>query len=265
MNIRFGVSIGPDDTMAVAFGLTEGNGFQGHTEQLFYKKAGEAGWTRLLAGENLGHDFYYSFPLVTGLGVSVLAVQDDYVPADSGNLYQIASYFKFANNAWSQRLLVDNSGHPEALSRHRLVEISDNFQDPAGDIHLLMVDDAAEEYRHFVRAADDSWTSKVIPTAYKEGENWIRLTEIHGQLYYLAALWDWMLAMKESGDRFVRLDLQGRDVEGVYLYISVPRTGTNADSPYVDMLLLNGSSDAYPSGKNFYLRVDKQYLANLAD
>ena len=257
MNIRFGVSIGPDDTMAVAFGLTEGNGFQCHTEQLFYKKAGEAGWTRLLAGENLGHDFYYSFPLVTDLGVSVLAVQDDYVPAGSGNLSQIASYFEFANNAWSQRLLIDNSGHPEALSRHRLVEISDNFQDPAGDIHLLMVDDAAEEYRHFVRAADGSWISKVIPTGYKEGVNWIRLTEIDGQLYYLAASWDWMLAMKESGDRFVRLDLQGRDVEGVYLYISVPRTGTNADSPYVDMLLLNGSSDAYPSGKNFYLRVDK--------
>ena len=27
VNIRFGVSIGPDDTMAVALGLTEGNGF----------------------------------------------------------------------------------------------------------------------------------------------------------------------------------------------------------------------------------------------
>ena len=71
--------------------------------------------------------------------------------------------------------------------------------------------------------------------------------------------------MKESADRFVRLDLQGRDVEGVYLYISTPRTGTNADSPYVDMLLLNGPSDAYRSGKNFYRRVDKQYLADLAD
>ena len=156
VNIRFGVSIGPDDTMAVALGLTEGNGFQCHTEQLFYKKAGEAGWTRLLAGENFGHDFNYSFPLVTGLGFSVLAVQDDYVPAGSWNLYQIASYFEFANNAWSQRLLVDNSGHPEALSRRRLVEISDNCQDSAGNIHLLVVDDAAEEYRHFVRAADGS-------------------------------------------------------------------------------------------------------------
>ena len=76
--------------------------------------------------------------------------------------------------------------------------------------------------------------------------------------------------MKESADRFVRLDPQGRDVEGVYLYISAPRTGTNADSPYVDMLLLNGHpmngpSDAYRSGKNFYRRVNKQYLADLAD
>ena len=78
------------------------------------------------------------------------------MPAGGGNLYQIASYFEFANNAWSQRLLVDNSGHPEALSRHRLLEISDNCQDSAGNIHLLVVDDAAEEYRHFVRAADDS-------------------------------------------------------------------------------------------------------------
>lgn len=38
---------------------------------------------------------------------------------------------------------------------------------------------------------------------------------------------------------------------GVYLYISAPRAGTNADSPYVDMLLLNDPSDAYRNGKNF--------------
>ena len=99
VNIRFGVSIGPDDTTAVALGLIEGNGFQCHTEQLFYKKVEEAGWPRLLAGENFGHDFNDSFPLVTGSGFSVLAVQDYYVPAGSGNLYQIASYFKCANNA----------------------------------------------------------------------------------------------------------------------------------------------------------------------
>jgi hypothetical protein len=55
--------------------------------------------------------------------------------------------------------------------------------------------------------------------------------------------------MKESGDRFVQLDLQGLDIEGAYLYISAPRTGTSADSPYIDMLLLNGSSEAYPRGK----------------
>jgi hypothetical protein len=166
VNIRFGVSIGPDDTMLVAYGLTEGNGFQGHTEQVHYKRPGEDGWTRLIAGENLGHDFYYSFPLITDFGFTVLAVQDDYVPATDGNIYQIASYFEYADNAWSQRLLVDNTGHPEAKTRPQLVEISDNFQDSMGNVHLLVLDDAAEEYRHFVRAADGTWTSKAIPGAH---------------------------------------------------------------------------------------------------
>ena len=71
--------------------------------------------------------------------------------------------------------------------------------------------------------------------------------------------------LKESGDRFVPLDLQGHDIEGIYFYISAPRTGTNAGSEHVDMLLLNGSSETYPEGKNYYLRVGKQYLAKLVD
>ena len=265
VNIRTGVSIGPDDSIAVAFGLTEGNGFRGHTEQVHYKGAGDDGWARLIAGENLGHDFYYSFPLVTDFGLTVLAIQDDPPDTGDGNFYQIASYFEYVDNTWSQRLLVDNTGHPDAASRPRLVEISDNYQDTAGNIHLLVVDHGSEEYRHFVRDVNGAWTVKVVPRAYQEGVNWIRLIEVNGEVYYLAATWNRVLAMKESGDRFVSLDLQSKDVEGIYLYVSAPRTGTSPDSAYIDMLLLNGSSETYPNGRNHYLRVSKQYLADLVD
>ena len=41
---------------------------------------------------------------------------------------------------------------------------------------------------------------------------------------------------------------------------SKARTGTSATSEFVDILLLNGSSSAYPNGSNYYLKIAKDYF-----
>ncbi len=67
--------------------------------------------------------------------------------------------------------------------------------------------------------------------------------------------------MDGNAEKIVKLDLESlvgkRQVEGIYLYVASPRTGTSAASKFVDILLLNGSSDAYPNGSNYYLKIAK--------
>jgi hypothetical protein len=57
-----------------AFGLTEGNGYNRHTQHLYSKRAGDEAWAHLIAGERLGRDFYYSFPVVAANGLGILAI-----------------------------------------------------------------------------------------------------------------------------------------------------------------------------------------------
>ena len=49
-------------------------------------------------------------------------------------------------------------------------------------------------------------------------------------------------------------------VEGIYPYVTSPRTETNAASKFADTLLLNGSNDAYPNGPNYYLNIAKDSI-----
>ena len=67
--------------------------------------------------------------------------------------------------------------------------------------------------------------------------------------------------MNSNTKKMVKLDLESlagkRQVEGMYPYIASPKTGTSAASKFVDILLLNGSRDAYPNGSNYYLKIAK--------
>jgi hypothetical protein len=264
VNIRIGASIERDDTITLAFGL-------GTTEQFYYKKTSDLEWKHSTAGVNLGHNFYYPYPLVTDSGYAILAIQDDYVEIDgqAHNPYHIAAYFQGNEYSWSHEYLLDNTQSPQALtpntpSEWRTVKISDLYLDSGGDIHIMLQDRVAETWLHYKKTIVDSdWTITTLDTAWKRGVNWIRLIEIEGSLYYIMASWREVAVMDSNAESMVKLDLESlaeKSLEGIYPYVASPRTGTSAASGFVDILLLNGSSDAYPSGPNYYLKISKDYI-----
>ena len=69
--------------------------------------------------------------------------------------------------------------------------------------------------------------------------------------------------MNSNTKKIVKLDLEGLadgGRKGMYPYVASPRTGTSAASEFIDILLLNGSSDAYPNGSNYYLKIAKDSI-----
>ena len=262
VNIRIGASIGRDDTIALAFGL-------GTTEQFYYKKKSDPEWNHLVAGTNLGHNFYYPFPLVTEDGYAILAIQDDNVKIDGKtfNPYHIVGYFQGNEHGWTHEFLLDNTQSVQALthSHWQTVDISDLYLDTDNIIHLMLQDRVAYEWWHYRKAYGDSnWTITTINTAWMGGVNWIRLIEIEGNLYYFMCSWSGAGLMDANGGNGVELDLEPpageRQVKGFYPYVASPRTGTSAASEFVDILLLNGSSDAFPNAPNYYLKIAKDYI-----
>ncbi|MDP6402835.1 MAG: hypothetical protein QF467_04740 [SAR202 cluster bacterium] len=218
----------------------------------------------------LDHYFYYSFPFVTDFGFSILAIQDD-GPAEGETgdpYYQIAAYFEYRDDTWSTTYVLDNSRHPEAAKRRRLVEISDNFQDSEGNIHLIIID-GDDGPRHYKKpAGSDTWSYTTLIEARNRGVSWIRLIEIDRKIYYVTAQWNIISVATEGGETFVDLDLRGQlgeQVYGAYLYIASSRSGTRSDSPHVDVLVLNGAAESYPNGENYYIRISKEFIKDVLE
>jgi hypothetical protein len=258
VNIRIGASIGRDDTVTLAFGL-------GTTEQFYYKKKSATEWNHFVAAENLGHSFYYPYPLVTDDGYAILAIQDDYVEIDgqAHNPYHIAAYFQGDEDGWSHEFLVDNTQSSPALthSQWQTVDISDLYLDANGGIHLILQDRVAEKWLHYRKTyADSDWTITTIDTGSMQSINWIRLIEIEGDIYYTMYSWNDVLLMDSNSQKMINLDIGKTMLEGIYPYIASPRTGTSRESRFVDILLLNGSSNSYPDASNYYLKISKDYL-----
>jgi hypothetical protein len=247
----------------LAFGLDSNT-----SEHLYYKKASDLEWSHFVAGENLGHDFYYPYPLVTDSGYAILAIQDDYVEIDgqSHNPYHIAAYFQGDEDGWSHEFLLDNTQSSQALthSQWQTVDISDLYLDTDNSIHVVLQDQVAEKWLHYRKAYGDSdWTITTIDTGSWEGINWMRLIEIEDTLYYFMNSWNQVRLMNSNTKKMVKLDLEslaGSQVEGIYPYIASPRTGTSAASKFVDILLLNGDAEAYPNGPNYYLKIAKDSI-----
>ena len=219
---------------------------------------------------NLGHNFYYPYPLVTEDGYAILAIQDDYVEIDgqAHNPYHIVAYFQGNELGWSHEFLLDNTQSSQALthSQWQTVDISDLYLDADDGTHLILQDRVAEKWLHYRKThADSEWTITTIDTgSWKGNINWVRLIEIEGNLYYFINSWNQVILMNGSTKKIVKLDLESlagkRQVKGIYPYIASPRTGTSAASKFVDILLLNGSSDAYPNGVNYYLKIGKDFI-----
>jgi len=270
VNIRTGAAIGKDDTMAIGFGLTEGNTYNGHSEHLYYKRPNESKWKHLIAGEELGHDFYYPFVLVSDIGFHLLAVQDDYVPSGD-NVYQIIEYFEYNENAWTHESLADLRNHPLSSERLALLEQSELFEDAGGTFHVIYKERLnpkkeweVSELKHLTKSTDE-WETKSLKFDIGGGNetiDWVRLVEIDNQLYYIATSNIDLYLGKVGNDNLTRMNMPNA-LAGPYLYVADTQGQTNANEKYVDILLLSGDMKAYPDATNYYVRIPKEEFSKI--
>lgn len=258
VNIRVGASIGNNDMIAVSFGMNQ-------THQMYYKQKNGIKWLMDYAGQGLGSDYYYPFVHITDFGVSILAIQDEYVGQNLPNLYQKAYYFEKRNGVWSKDKIIDLGSHSLASSRPQLVETSDIYQDAAKQIHLIYgtrLNPSDANINVFTHAVKNTtgWTNQTI-TITDTKTNWIRLIEYGGEMYYLCAGREKLYLKKGINGAYTQLDVP--KVTGMYIYITSPRGGTSTSESYIDILMLSGYSGDYPNAKNYYVKIAKSELSKI--
>ncbi|PKP41745.1 MAG: hypothetical protein CVT93_07090 [Bacteroidetes bacterium HGW-Bacteroidetes-10] len=258
VNIRVGASIGPDDLIAVSYGLNKNH-------VVCYKEKTGIKWFQEYAGFGLGSDFYYPYVLASSSGISILAIQDDWVGNNLPNIYQKSQYFEKKNGSWITESIVNLQSHSLAQSRPELADNSDIYLDNSGNINLMYITklDPADKYHNtFTQAtrSGNTW-NKTELTKIDSKTNWIRMIEVSGQMYYFLSTWDKVYIKKGINGEYKRLNTP--KVEGIYLYLAAPRGGTSASESYIDMLILCGSSNSYPNAKNYYVRISKSELSKL--
>jgi len=258
VNIRVGASIGPDDLIAVSCGLN-------NTHVVWYREKNESKWYQEIAGSNLGSNYYYPYVQVTGSGIIILAVQDDWVGPGQPTVYQKSHYFEKRNGVWSHENIIDLESHALAQSRPELVDNSDLYVDAAGNtnlVYLTRLDPGDKWLNNFTQSSrsGSGWNNQSI-TLTNDNTNWIRLLEIDGQMYYFCSSWDEMYIKKGIIGKYKKLDVPR--VNGIYPYLAAPRGGTSSSGNYIDLLLLSGHSDSYPNAQNYYIRIAKSELSKL--
>ena len=124
-----------------------------------------------------------------------------------------------------------------------------------------MKDRITDKWLHYRKSnQDNNWSINTIDTLGNKWINWIKLTEIENEIYYTMYSWNDVLLMDSNSKKMINLDIGKNMLEGIYPYISSPRTGTSRESRFVDILLLNGSSNSYPDASNYYLKMSKDYI-----
>lgn len=101
-----------------------------------------------------------------------------------------------------------------------------------------------------------AWKSEKINLG-KIGVNWIRLTEVDGNLYYIITTFREVFISPVEHMRLTKIDLPN-DARGMYPYLSTSKGGST-ESEYVDLLLLGADQKLYQEGsqKNYYVRIPK--------
>lgn len=262
VNLRIGAAVGADlpaggRVIAAAFGIV--TSAMGNTEQLWVRNPSTGTWSFDLAGRELEHNFFYPFVLVPRWGFALLAVQDDPTGVPGEYRYQQLMYLEKRDGAGHRELLADLTTHPLASERAALLEGSDLFEDAAGRIHVV--------YKEFL-GPDNSALSRVVHLTLERGEwqsgvldlvhwgvNWVRLLEIDGVLFFIAASWD-RLYVGSAGSSVLREIPISPGTSDIYPYVTAPRGG-GSRSECVDVLLLNGDPASYPDGANLYLRLHR--------
>ena len=256
VNKRIGASISPQNEIVLAFGL-------GTSEYLYSKKADTNKWKKMRAGVNLGHNFYYPYPIVTPSGYSILAIQDDYVihKGQAKNPYHIAIYFENMKGKWSHEYLLDNTKSQQAISKTkwRTINISDIYFDKNNNIHVIFKDHVKGKWLHYKKKlGETNWKKKAIKANAKI--NWVRIIELNGKIFYSLASWRQIFLMNSENSKTLELRASSLKIEGIYPYIASSKNGSSEKSQFLDMLILNGSSKSYPDAPNYYLKISKSWV-----
>lgn len=271
VNIRIGAAVGLDDTLAFAFGMGKFNIlYKDFSEHLYIKKPTDTKWTHLIAGEELGHEYYYPFVWMGNNEYYLLPVQDDYngqgTPAlPYPNIYQKIMYFVYKNGEWNRELIADLSNHPLAKSRPRLLEQEDLYLDKKGTMHILYKEflDSNTQWgaTHVHIAKNPQGSSETRIVQEKDNLNWIRLFEVNDTLYYLFVYHNSAYVKRAGTETLVKLSLPS-DARGMYPYIATSRGGTRESKEYVDILFLAADQYDYRDGTNvnYYIRIPKSEL-----
>ena len=256
VNKRIGASISPQNEIVLAFGL-------GTSEYLYSKKVDTNKWKKMRAGANLGHNFYYPYPIITPSGYSILAIQDDYVihKGQAKNPYHIAIYFENTGNKWSHEYLLDNTKSQQAVDKTewKTVDISDIYYDNANNIHVIVRDRVKDKWFHYTKElGKKTWDIKVLKT--KSNLKWIRIIELKRKVFYLLTSSREIFLMSAKNNRTFQLINENFKSRGIYPYIASSKNGTTDNSDFLDILILNGSSKSYPDAPNYYLKISKDFI-----
>lgn len=274
VNIRIGAAIGPDDTLAFAFGMGKFNNlYKDFSEHLYIKKPTDTAWTHLIAGEELGHEWYYPFVWMEKDSYHLLPVQDDYNGLGTAqipypNIYQKIMYMTYKNNVWRNEIIVDLSSNPLAKSRPRLLEQEELYIDQKGTAHILYKEFLDKDtqwkatHKHVIKSSTS--TSEQNIKMGKEDINWIRLFEVDDNLYYLYVLYNSAYIRKEGKDELIKISIP-KDAHGTYPYIATKRGGTKDSEKYIDIILLVADQYDFKEGTNvnYYIRIPKSEFEKL--
>ncbi len=156
-------------------------------------------------------------------------------------------------------MIVDLSGHKLSKERRGLLEQSDLFVDSRGTTHVIYKEfldpknNANASINHLVKKREESdWEEQAVGNNHNL--NWVKLTEINGELYYFALSYSDLYYKKYGDNEFKKIVDLPKSLNGSYLYMATKKSGSK-ESDFIDLLLLNGDSSKYPNADNYYLRI----------
>ena len=282
INVRFGATVLPDGRLLAVWGgriSKEHPGFEA-----LYLTVGDADASTWNDTIELTVDRSYHYPYVVAdhERAVIASVENRHDPG--GNYFQQVHLWQMSLDGvgiLDETLLLDYSGVPLAASRRVLVEVSDLLMDAAGRTHVLVKEflhphepRAISGWRYLVK--DDAAAAWHDPTVSKGDDRtpggidtrgfdctWLRLTELPG-LAEPAAVCSTFSGLAVfgllGGDGLeLRVPPSSR---GHQPHLAAPRSGTDRDEVWLDLLLLPAWAGAYPNAGSFLLSIDKGSAAS---
>lgn len=281
-NIRYGITVGAGGVGWLAWGGVPPEppggperGFELFSGPIddFVPSSPSSRW-QLAARLELDAAFHYPYLVTDGDRLLVAAVENQNVGDPTSNLYRRVLTWRVDPGNPS----IHDGGAFLALpaaadawpppTRLRLVDVSDLYIDAGGVGHLLIKlfagpDPHQATLHHYTLDTDPAatWTAQPHPLPSCA---WGRLAELPGIAgpVLVCSTRDGLHVATLDGGSSVAVRLPP-SLLGAYPYVTAPRSGSDAASADLDVLLVSGNAITYPYGPAFLLTMDRAELAAL--